>query len=69
MYNHTFLRYKVYFTPWLSEDKAFVFEDRIHVPESRAYQFMFMTGVNDITVMIALDPAREKVNRFIDHLQ
>ena len=65
---HTFLGYKVHFTPWLADDRGFVFEDRIHLPESRAYQFMFMGEVSDITVKMAIDHAMQKLNRFIDHL-
>jgi hypothetical protein len=66
MYNHTFLGYKVHFTPYLPDDKVFVFEDRIHLPESRAYQFFFMDGVTIISLKVACDHAIQKLNRFID---
>jgi hypothetical protein len=66
--HHYFLGYRVHFSPLLPEGKAFVFEDRIHIPESMAYKFFFMSEVSNLTVKMAIDHAIQKLNRFIDHL-
>lgn len=66
---HYYLGYRVHFSTLLPQDKGYVFEDKVYIPESMAYKFFFMNNqVDDVTVKMCIDHAIAKVNRFIDHL-
>lgn len=61
-------QYKVHFSSWLPDDKGYVIDNDVYVPESAAYKFIFMNNrVDEITVNMAINHAINKLNRFIDN--
>lgn len=61
-------KYQIRFSAMLPEDKILIIGQCIHVPESKAYKFIFMNNrVDEITVGMAINHAINKLNRFIDN--
>lgn len=65
---YTVPSYRVEFSAMLPDDKGFMINNVIYVPESKAYKFIFMNNrVDDTTIGFAMSHALQKINRFIDN--
>lgn len=61
-------KYQVHFSAIIPDDKICIINDVIHIPESRAYKFIFMNNdVSDQNVKFAINHALQKIYRFIDN--